>query len=81
MLCKHQVNNERFFAEKPLKTTLTMLEHVTGKILDSEANGEIMLLGDFTTTPTRFYCAVCGNDVFASYVCLFLLVILLTSQN
>ncbi|KAK2193946.1 hypothetical protein NP493_4g05019 [Ridgeia piscesae] len=43
--------------EKPLKTTLTMLEHVTGKILDSEANGEIMLLGDFTTTPIRFYCA------------------------
>jgi len=46
-----------------------MLEHVTGKILDSEANGEIMLLGDFTTTPIRFYCAVCGNDVIASYIC------------
>ena len=50
-------------AEKPLKTTLTMMEHVNGKILDSEANGEIMLLGDFTTTPIRFYCAVCSNDV------------------
>ena len=59
--------------EKPLKTTLTMMAHVNGKILDSEANGEIMLLGDFTTTPIRFYCAVRGNVVIASHVCSLLL--------
>ncbi|KAI0209490.1 hypothetical protein LSAT2_005742 [Lamellibrachia satsuma] len=42
---------------KPLKTTLTILAHVTGSILDSEDNGDILLLGDFTATPNRFYCA------------------------
>ena len=51
----------RFFAAKPLKTTLTILAHVTGSILDSEDNGDMLLLGDFTATPNRFYCAVSGT--------------------
>jgi len=48
----------RQFAEAPLKTTLTVMAVMSGVSLDSAANGDILLLGDFTTTPTRFYCAV-----------------------
>ena len=49
-----------FLSEKPLNLILTCMGHVPGSAMDRPQNGDILLLADYDTNPSkpRYYCTV-----------------------